>query len=424
MEEMQQITLDQWLSWKEDIREKLRETSENFVHIGYRLKQIRDSEMFDGEADIFGFAMKEYGLSKSTTSRFIAINERFSEGGNSLELRREYKALGSSKLAEMLALPDAECQMITERTTVKEIRELKEFSRQQASEPEGEEGGQEGEEKKLTPLQRCLVDYFRDKKEMLNGVMRAYREDALKLAAELMNPSGYATHKKGICFLFMYEYEKGIMAKILTEPEPRRMSWEAFLWELDLIFGDYYRKSGCDDIYGEYYEAVEKTDEDVPAPEPEPEEAEEPEGAESQGTEVPVATSQQKDTEEKESVSGEVDQAPVEDVEEPVQDSEEIKIPEKPEGAENQNAAESVARSQREDQEEEGADVKLGAIWCQIVDMERDIFNFVGYYTEYAAANGDIPLEKLRQAYKNTIDMAAGMERLLMSIERGIKADE
>ncbi len=424
MEEMQQITLDQWLSWKDDIREKLREASENFVHIGYRLKQIRDSEMFNGEADIFGFAMKEYGLSKSTTSRFIAINERFSEGGNSLELRREYKALGSSKLAEMLALPDAECQMITERTTVKEIRELKEFSRQQASEPEGEEGGQEGEEKKLTPLQRCLVDYFRDKKEMLNGVMRAYREDALKLAAELMNPSGYATHKKGICFLFMYEYEKGVMAKILTEPEPRRMSWEAFLWELDLIFGDYYRKSGCDDIYGEYYEAVEKTDEDVPAPEPESEEAEKPEGAESQDAAVLVATSQQEDTEEKELASGEVDQAPVEDVEEPVQDPEEIKIPEKPEGAGNQNAAASVATSQREDQEEDGADEELGAIWCQIVDLEGDIFNFVGYYTEYAAANGDIPLEKLRQAYKNTIDMAAGMERLLMSIERGIKADE
>ena len=131
MEEYTQITLDEWLSWKEDIRRKLQETAGNFVHIGYRLKQIRDSGMFDGCQDIFEFAQKEYGLSKSTVSRFIAINEKFSEGGNSLELRAEFQGIGSSKLSEMLTLPDTDCMLITERTTVKEIRELKEFNRQE-----------------------------------------------------------------------------------------------------------------------------------------------------------------------------------------------------------------------------------------------------------------------------------------------------
>lgn len=353
MEEMQQITLDQWLSWKEEIREKLRETSENFVHIGYRLKQIRDSGMFNGEADIFGFALKEYGLSKSTTSRFIAINERFSEGGNSIFLRQEYKELGSSKLAEMLALSDSECQMITERTTVKEIRELKEFSRQQASEPEGEEGSQDGEEKKLTPLQKCLVDYFRNKKEMLNAVMRAYREDALKMAAELMNPSGYATHKKGLCFLFMYEYEKGVTAKIMTEPEPRKMSWEELLNQVSLIFGDSYEKSGWEDVHGAYYEA-----------------------------------------------------------------------PEEPETAESQDTEDFVATSQREEPEEDEADENLGAIWCQIEDLDEDIALFIGYYNADDAANGDIPLDALKTAYKNTIDMAAGLEQLLMNAGKEGTADE
>ncbi len=370
MEEMQQITLVQWLSWKEDIREKLRETSENFVHIGYRLKQIRDSEMFDGEADIFGFARKEYGLSKSTTSRFIAINERFSEGGNSLELRREYKALGSSKLAEMLALPDAECQLITERTTVKEIRELKEFSRQQA--PEEEERYPEGEEKKLTPLQKCLVDYFRDKKEMLNAVMRAWYEDALKMAAEIMNPSGYATHKKGLCFLFMYDYEKGAAVKIMTKKKPSQMTWEALLTEVDWIFGDLY-ESGENDVHGAYYGGIKAADENVQAPEPE---AEAPEDQE------------------------------------------------EPETAESQNAEASVATSQREEPEEDEADEKLGAIWCQIEDLEEDIANFVGYYNADDAANGDIQLDALKKAYKNTIDMAAGMERLIMALKRKGRADE
>ena len=51
MEEYTQITLDEWTSWKEDIRRKLAETAGNFVYIGYRLKQIRDSGMYDGASD-------------------------------------------------------------------------------------------------------------------------------------------------------------------------------------------------------------------------------------------------------------------------------------------------------------------------------------------------------------------------------------
>lgn len=43
-----QITLTEWMQWREDIRRKLQETASNFVYIGYRLKQIRDSGMYDG----------------------------------------------------------------------------------------------------------------------------------------------------------------------------------------------------------------------------------------------------------------------------------------------------------------------------------------------------------------------------------------
>ena len=120
METYEQITLDQWVQWKEDIRKKLAETAGNFVHIGYRLKQIRDSGMFGGAADIFGFAEQEYGLGRSTVSRFMAINTKYSEGGNSLELKEEFRAFSSSKLAEMLTLPDGDLQLITEKTTIRD----------------------------------------------------------------------------------------------------------------------------------------------------------------------------------------------------------------------------------------------------------------------------------------------------------------
>ena len=59
-QEYTQITINEWMQWKEDIRTKLQETAQNFVYIGYRLKQIRDSGMLDGAADIFEFANNEY----------------------------------------------------------------------------------------------------------------------------------------------------------------------------------------------------------------------------------------------------------------------------------------------------------------------------------------------------------------------------
>lgn len=245
MNEYTQITLDEWMQWKEDIRRKLSETAGNFVYIGYRLKQIRDSGMYDGASDVFEFAMKEYGLSKSTVSRFIAINERYSEGGNSLELKEEYRAFSSSKLAEMLTLSDNEIQMITDRTTIKEIRELKDFVRQEAQR-------EEGVDEERTPLEKCLIDYFRTREEMLNGIMRYLEQEPTeyKKAAEQMNPSGQASHKKGIVFLFLYDWNTGIKYKLLTQPEPISLTWPELLDDVYRIYGACKSPDVWEDFYG------------------------------------------------------------------------------------------------------------------------------------------------------------------------------
>ena len=305
MEEYTQITLTEWLSWKEDIRRKLQETAGNFVHIGYRLKQIRDSGMYDGCQDIFEFAQKEYGLSKSTVSRFIAINEKFSEGGNSLELRAEFRGIGSSKLSEMLTLPDADCMLITERTTVKEIRELKEFNRQEppadaleevsesccdvatenpeaivnteaeADPEEAEEPARQQEPERdtktesyisYTPLQKCIIDFFSGsaRRQALCQVMEILTgevtEGGLKAAAEAVNPGDYCTHKKGLVFLFLYDWNQGAKYKLMTAPEPISMSWPEFLREIQEIYLPAYEKNP-EDVWAEFYEKPEQTPE-------------------------------------------------------------------------------------------------------------------------------------------------------------------
>lgn len=285
MEEYRQITLDEWTQWKEDIRRKLAETAGNFVHIGYRLKQIRDSGMYDGAADIFAFAEKEYGLGKSTVSRFIAINEKYSEGGNSLELKEEFRNFSSSKLSEMLTLPDREVELITEKTTIREIRELKAFNSRKPDETAGGETGRPaeaagGEERKRTPLEKCLIDFFKDKKDMLNGVMKHLEADppAYKEAAERMAPS-QASHQKGIVFLFLYDWNTGVKYKLMTEPDPVSMSWAELLDTVHGIFG----ACGQADVWSGFY----KEPEDVK------EETEKTVLTESNRGLEPVATSQQ-----------------------------------------------------------------------------------------------------------------------------------
>lgn len=285
-----QITLNEWMEWKEDIRNKLQETAENFVYIGYRLKQIRDSGMLDGAADIFEFAQREYGLGKSTTSRFIAINEKYSEGGNSLELREEFRKFSSSKLSEMLTLPDNECQLITERTTIKEIRELKNFSKEQVQQDD-----MDNEEVVYTPLQKCIIDFFKEpqKAEMLNKVMEnlALQFPRFQEAAELMNPSGQSSHKKGIIFLFMYDYSTGVKYKDLTLPEPVSMSWNEFLEKVYEIYCGYecIDKTVHEAFYGKIEEKKEP-EKVVEIEEQKPQETEQ-----NQGFEGSVATSQQEE---------------------------------------------------------------------------------------------------------------------------------
>lgn len=355
MEEYTQITLDQWTQWKEDIRRKLSETASNFVYIGYRLKQIRDSGMYDGAADVFEFAQKEYGLGKSTVSRFIAINEKYSEGGNSLELKGEFRSFSSSKLAEMLTLPDSEIQMITEKTTIREIRELKAFNGQipeEAAEEEAIEAAGPRQTPEWSPLEKCLIDFFKGRKEILNNVMKHLEsgQPEYKQAAELMAPSGQASHKKGIVFLFMYDWDRGIKYKLMTELEPVSMDWPELLNTVYHIFGTCDQADVWKDFYGEQEENEKPKEEEQKAEKNE--DVEKVSQNESiQGKEGSVATSQQEDKPE-EKVEPQTETPGQQEtmgkqVEEPEMEEQEAAGSENEESRENEAQAEACAVSEK-----------------------------------------------------------------------------
>lgn len=408
MEQYEQITLDQWLQWKEDIRRKLEETAGNFVHIGYRLKQIRDSGMYDGAADVFGFAAREFGLGKSTVSRFIAINEKYSEGGNSLELKEEFRGFSSSKLSEMLTLPDSEIQLITEKTTIREIRELKGFNSQEPEEA-GKEAGAGLPERGArdagwTPLEGCLIDFFRTRKGMLDDVMRCLGGEPMgyKEAAELMAPSGQASHRKGIVFLFLYDWNMGAKYKLMTEPEPVAMGWRELLDTVRGIYG------GCcqPDVWGDFYKDKEQEAEKIQAENAAPARSD-------QGKEA-VAMSQQGSTPEPERGQG---GAGTEELPPQGKAEDESGGPIGPttEGSPAEGPQEAAGAEGQKEDAGNGHGLEEGELaW---MDMERHL----AYLKQWAVvwSYEDVPSDILLRAYHTSIDMAASIERIMDA--KGVK---
>lgn len=130
---MDEGTKDKWYltlnysETKDIILEKLQNMSRDFVAIGYYLKWIRDNELYkqDGYSSIWEFAEDNYGIKRTTASRWMAMNDKFSEGGNTPILAKEFRMFGKSQMQEMLYLEDEQLEEVTPGMTVKEIRELR-----------------------------------------------------------------------------------------------------------------------------------------------------------------------------------------------------------------------------------------------------------------------------------------------------------
>lgn len=125
MEELQ--TTGTYEEFKETLNIELQKNVDSFIKIGYLLKLARDTDILykSGYKSVTEFAAAEYGLTKDVVSRYIAINDRYSENGYGEQLKEEYRAFGVAKLAEMLTLSDEVIQSLSPELTRKEIQEVK-----------------------------------------------------------------------------------------------------------------------------------------------------------------------------------------------------------------------------------------------------------------------------------------------------------
>ena len=212
-----QLTLDDWMELKQKIKKELVSVKKSFVRIGYALHKIRDEKLYerDGYKTMSEFAEKEYGLKPSTVSRLIEINAKFSIGGNSEELAPEYENFGKYQLEEMLQLPESDYEMVQPAASRETIRELKRFN---AAEAAPEDGGF-----------KDLVKDFLEKTGVLEDLDKT---KTVKQLAEIVNPSGNRSYRKGKFFVMMYE--SGLKVK-QAGAGIEEMSWERFfeiVWEV------------------------------------------------------------------------------------------------------------------------------------------------------------------------------------------------
>ena len=97
------------------------------VTIGYYLRRVYNEQLYhDGGYGSFeDYAREEYGISRSTASRYMDINREFSIDGNSPRIDDRYRNFNKSQLQEMLYLTEEQREQVDVGMTVKEIRQLR-----------------------------------------------------------------------------------------------------------------------------------------------------------------------------------------------------------------------------------------------------------------------------------------------------------
>ena len=228
---MNEIIYTNYAQYKAQLDAELTKTAEGFVRIGYLLKVARDTDILQesGYASVAEFARAEYGLDKTQVSRFIHINDKFSEGGYADHLLPEFQGYGYAKLTLMMSLPDEINENLSPSYTKAEIQTIKD---------------EVDEEKKVSDIERWLEGeadaplLARVTKEIAKEWPRLYekitkqcQEEILpseEIIAELIAPQGEVTYSvriqgKGRVMLMISEDSQKLV--VARTGEVAEVSW-------------------------------------------------------------------------------------------------------------------------------------------------------------------------------------------------------
>lgn len=253
---------------KTEIKEELSKSVESFVRIGYLLKVARDTNILENSPykNMEEFAYAEFKIDKGTASKFMAINDRFSEGGNSERLKQEYNGIGWSKLSIMLQLPDSANEEISAGFSKNEIQTLRdEFASAEKETPietvlEGETGTTAAVEDILYKAIRQLGESEPDIYAGIHGAIK--REDDtydLNRIKEVMAPSEemiYSIRIRGIGRIMLsvksFEETVTMVNERTGEKETRDWGEVAYAWN-QIIDLEKNTEENWETVYGQSF---------------------------------------------------------------------------------------------------------------------------------------------------------------------------
>lgn len=269
--EYMQLSMDDYIQSKNEIKQELGGIVKSFVRIGWQLTRIDKSGAYkhDGYNTIAEFARTEYGMNPSGVSRFMKVYEKYSVPGDTPELQEQYREFKFNNLVEMLQLPEEDQQIFHPEDKREDIRELKDFNKENESNPMNLldwKSAQSTEDK----LHATIQEFFREKTGILNALYssEAYQSGNIKEMAQIINPGDSMSYRKGTVFLMFHQED--ITVKIFNG-EMRNISWNQFFTYTREIFAE--AAAGAK-TYENYFGIPEKTHsstpKEIPKPAPKP----------------------------------------------------------------------------------------------------------------------------------------------------------
>lgn len=234
--EYMQLSMDDYIQSKNEIKQELGGIAKSFVRIGWQLTRINKSEAYkhDGYSTIAEFAKAEYGMNPSGVSRFMKVYEKYSVPGDTPELQEQYKDFEFGKLVEMFQLPEEDQQIFRPKDKREDIRELKDFNKENENNPMNLldwKSAQSTEDK----LKATIQEFFHEKQGVLNILYssEAYQTGNIKEMSQIINPGDSMSYRKGTVFLMFHQED--ITVKIFNG-EMKNITWEQFFTYTQEIF--------------------------------------------------------------------------------------------------------------------------------------------------------------------------------------------
>lgn len=259
----QMVEYQNYEEYKQAVNTVLNRTVEDFVLTGYLLKQGRDTDILknSGYSNVNEFAWAEYKLEATQVSRYIRINDRFSEGGYSPKLQEHYQGFGYAKLALMLTLPDNVAEELTPAYSKSEIQQVKEEieSEEKITDIEVILEGEKEEQRDLNNLEKAIHQLCMDEPELYLQLHETVRTTCgTQYLKEILAPDGdkiYSVRPQGAgrIMLYLNDEKEEVTLQIVRQGVKEKYTWDAILSYLTLITDQEDGRKNWEEISGQQF---------------------------------------------------------------------------------------------------------------------------------------------------------------------------